>query len=119
MSILYVYCDNNYYVNLHPIPPVPAPECSGVILGLHTGRPGAPGVSPEAHGPRESWDNNPAGSDYDSLARAMASEEHFSDLHVGVSALCRSLVYMGRDVTKYANPANSRGVASGTYSSPA
>ncbi len=67
----------------------------------------------------ESWDNNPAGSDYDNLARVMASEEHFSDLHVGVSALCRSLVYMGRDVTKYANPANSCGVASSTYSSPA
>ncbi len=54
-----------------------------------------------------SWDTVPAGSDYDNLARAMASEEYFSDLHVGASALCRSLVYMGWDVTRYANPENS------------
>lgn len=40
----------------------------------------------------------------ENVARAMASEEYFSDLHVGASAFCRSLVYTGWDVAKYDNP---------------
>jgi len=57
----------------------------------------------------ESW-GNLTGSYYDNFARAMASEEYFSDLHIGVSALCRSLIFMGWDVTRYANPENSRDI---------
>ena len=42
----------------------------------------------------------------ENLWLAVESEEYFSDLHIGVSAFCRSLVFTGWDVTKYDNPKN-------------